>query len=99
MARQSDGNTRGLDEARAYEVIKAVLADGAMPTTCCSAPGVRASISRRRLNPSFKKLLEEAKFPLETWSGWESEINKNGGGVGTISKQAADWLNAHKTER
>lgn len=70
-----------------------------MPTARCSAPGVRESISRRRLNPSFKKLLEEAKFPLETWSGWESEINKNGGGVGTISKLAADWLNTHKTER
>jgi glycine betaine/proline transport system substrate-binding protein len=49
-------------------------------------------------NPAVKKLLEEVKFPLETWSGWESQINKNGGSSNVVNKLADDWVKANKAQ-
>ena len=49
-------------------------------------------------NPAVKSLVEQVKFPVATWSQWESAISKNGGSTALISKLANDWLTANKPQ-
>ena len=49
-------------------------------------------------NPAVKVLVENARFPLSTWSTWEYTINKNGGSPAVINKMTDEWISANKAQ-
>lgn len=49
-------------------------------------------------NPAVKAFVENMKFPLDDWSQWEFNINKNGGSSAQISKMADEWVASHKDQ-
>lgn len=49
-------------------------------------------------NPAVRSLVEQVKFPVATWSQWESAISKNGGSSALISKLANEWLAANQPQ-
>lgn len=49
-------------------------------------------------NPAIKTLIQNVKFPLATWSGWEFSINKNGASSALVTKMADDWIAANKAD-
>ncbi len=89
--------------SKASALVKGVVgcAGGADPCRMAMASWNWLAVGNRGFiaqNPSVKKLIEEVKFPLGDWSGWEAEINKNGGGVAVINKLADDWMSGHKAQ-
>lgn len=49
-------------------------------------------------NPAIKSLVEQVKFPLATWSGWEFNINKNGASNANVMRMADEWIAANKPQ-
>lgn len=47
--------------------------------------------------PIVKALIENVNFPLEEWSYWEFNINKNGGSNALITKMADERVSSRKT--
>ena len=60
----------------------------------------RTVINREFLaqNPAVKKLVEEARWPRETWVSWEGALNKVGSSNRDIRKLADDWIAANQAE-
>ncbi|MGF3024953.1 glycine betaine/L-proline ABC transporter substrate-binding protein ProX [Methylobacterium aquaticum] len=49
-------------------------------------------------NPAVKTLIENMKFPIDTWSGWEFAINKGGGSTSLVTRLAIEWIGTHKSQ-
>jgi glycine betaine/proline transport system substrate-binding protein len=49
-------------------------------------------------NPAVKTLIENMKFPIDTWSGWEFAINKGGGSTSLVTRLATEWISTHKSQ-
>lgn len=47
-------------------------------------------------NPAVKALIENASFPLSTWSSWEEGISQKGGSDANIRTFSDDWLSENK---
>lgn len=75
-------------------------AGGADPCRMAMASWNWGAVANKKFvaaNPAVKAFIESMKFPLEDWSGWEFNINKNGGSNALITKMADEWIGAHKT--
>ncbi|MDH6260507.1 glycine betaine/L-proline ABC transporter substrate-binding protein ProX [Bradyrhizobium sp. BR13661] len=76
-------------------------AGGADPCRMAMASWNWGAVANKKFvaaNPALKALVENVKFPLEDWSHWEFNINKNGGSNANITKMADEWVGAHKTQ-
>lgn len=47
-------------------------------------------------NPSVKTFVENASFPLPTWSEWEQSISQDGGSDANIRRLSQEWLEANR---
>ena len=76
-------------------------AGGADPCRMAMASWNWGAVANREFiaaNPAIKSLVEQVKFPVATWSQWESAISKNGGSSVLITKLANEWLAANTTQ-
>ncbi|TCT04784.1 glycine betaine/L-proline ABC transporter substrate-binding protein ProX [Aquabacter spiritensis] len=74
-------------------------AGGADPCRMAMASWNWASVANKRFiaaNPAIKALIEQIKFPLETWSDWEFNINKNGANSTNVNRMADEWISQNK---
>lgn len=49
-------------------------------------------------NPAVKSLVEQMRFPVSTWSHWESVISKEGGSPSVITKLSDEWMAENKKQ-
>ncbi|MFA6265058.1 MAG: glycine betaine/L-proline ABC transporter substrate-binding protein ProX [Pseudolabrys sp.] len=76
-------------------------AGGADPCRMAMASWNWGAVANKKFvaaNPAVKALVENIKFPLETWSEWEFNINKNRGNNALIKQMADEWTAGHKTQ-
>ena len=76
-------------------------AGGADPCRMAMASWNWAAVANKEFvaaNPAVRTLVENLKFPLEDWSSWEFNINKNGGSTSLVTKLADEWIGAHKAQ-
>ncbi|MBS0535386.1 MAG: glycine betaine/L-proline ABC transporter substrate-binding protein ProX [Proteobacteria bacterium] len=76
-------------------------AGGADPCRMAMASWNWGAVANKKFiaaNPAVKALVENVKFPLETWSEWEFNINKNRGNNTIIKQMADEWIAGHKTQ-
>ncbi|WP_240766839.1 glycine betaine/L-proline ABC transporter substrate-binding protein ProX [Paraburkholderia flava] len=76
-------------------------AGGANPCRMAMSSWNWGAVANRQFigaNPAVRSLVEQVKFPVATWSQWESAISKNGGSPALISKLANEWLAANPTQ-
>lgn len=76
-------------------------AGGADPCRMAMASWNWGAVANKKFvaaNPAVKALVENIKFPLETWSEWEFNINKNRGNNALIKQMADEWIAGHKTQ-
>jgi glycine betaine/proline transport system substrate-binding protein len=76
-------------------------AGGADPCRMAMSAWNWASVANRQFiaaNPSVRVLVEQMKFPLATWSGWEYNINKSGGTSALMTKMSDEWVTANKPQ-
>jgi glycine betaine/proline transport system substrate-binding protein len=76
-------------------------AGGADPCRMAMASWNWGAVANKKFvaaNPAVKVLVENIKFPLETWSEWEFNINKNRGNNALIKQMADEWIAGHKTQ-
>jgi len=76
-------------------------AGGADPCRMAMASWNWGAVANKKFvaaNPAVKALVETIKFPLEDWSHWEFNINKNGGSNALITKMADEWVGSHKAQ-
>jgi len=88
---------------RGSALVKGVkgCAGGADPCRMAMASWNWGSVANRKFvaaNPAVKALVENVKFPLDDWSHWEFNINKDGGSNTLIAKMADEWIDGHKAE-
>lgn len=88
---------------RGSALVKGVkgCAGGADPCRMAMASWNWGAVANKKFvaaNPAVKALVENIKFPLETWSEWEFNINKNRGNNALIKQMADEWIAAHKTQ-
>jgi len=74
-------------------------AGGADPCRMAMASWNWGAVANKKFvaaNPAVKTLIENVKFPLEEWSYWEFNINKNGGSNALVTKMADEWIAGRK---
>ncbi|WP_118184497.1 glycine betaine/L-proline ABC transporter substrate-binding protein ProX [Paraburkholderia phosphatilytica] len=73
-------------------------AGGADPCRMAMASWNWGTVANRSFiaaNPAVRALIEQVKFPVATWSHWESAISQDGGSAATITKLANEWMAAN----
>jgi len=76
-------------------------AGGADPCRMAMASWNWGAVANKKFvaaNPAVKTLIENVKFPLEEWSYWEFNINKNGGSNALVTKMADEWIAGRKAQ-
>lgn len=76
-------------------------AGGADPCRMAMAAWNWGSVANKAFiaaNPAVKTLVENARFPLATWSAWEYSINKNGGSPANVTKMTDEWIAANHAQ-
>lgn len=49
-------------------------------------------------NPVVKALVEQVKFPADTWSAWEQDISTANGNTGVVTDLADQWIRKNRNE-
>lgn len=76
-------------------------AGGADPCRMAMASWNWGAVANRdfiKANPSIRALIEQIKFPMQTWSQWESAISKNGGSQALVTKLSKDWMSENAAQ-
>lgn len=76
-------------------------AGGANPCRMAMASWNWGSVANKAFiaaNPAVKALIEQIRFPGNTWSRWEAIISKEGGSPALVAKLSDEWVTANKAQ-